>query len=266
MRLRVVLLGALGGGLGLLAESAAYGLGDVGHWIPDLIVGWTFIAGGLLGWWRRPGSGTGPLLAATGYAWFLGNFHGGLFGPIALFALHRGPLIHCVLSFPRWRLSSRLDQVTVAAGYVAASVTLVAVSNPATMVLGVLVIGAGVRAAFVSTGSVRRARAAVLPPAAGVGLLLVGESAAGPAVQAELRRRRRTRPLPRTPPPARTTDRPPRSRTTSNARSPRPSRERVRGCAREREQQARLLRIRRLAQASFRRLPPAHRGRCPPAG
>jgi signal transduction histidine kinase len=36
----------------------------VGHWIPDLIVGWTFIAGGLMGWWRRPGSGTGPLLAA----------------------------------------------------------------------------------------------------------------------------------------------------------------------------------------------------------
>jgi signal transduction histidine kinase len=57
-------------------------------------------------------------------------------------------------------------------------VTLVAVSNPATMVLGVLVIGAGVRAAFVSTGPVRRARAAALPPAAGVGLLLVGDSAA----------------------------------------------------------------------------------------
>ena len=38
------------------------------------------------------------------------------------------------------------------------------------------------------------------------------------------------------------------------------------GCTREREQQARLLRIRRLARASFRRLPPAHRGRCPPAG
>ena len=91
MRWRVLLLGALGGGLGLLAESTAYGLGDVGHWIPDLIVGWTFIAGGLAGWWRRSESGTGPLLAATGYAWFLGNFHGGLLGPIALFALHRGP-------------------------------------------------------------------------------------------------------------------------------------------------------------------------------
>jgi len=178
MRWRVLLLGALGVGLGLLAESAAYGLGDVGHWIPDLIVGWTFIAGGLAGWWRRPRSGTGPLLAATGYAWFLGNFHGGLLGPVALFALYRGPLIHCVLSFPRLRPSSWLDRATVVAGYVAATVTLVAVSNPATIVLGILVIGAGVRAAVVSTGPVRRARVAVLPPAVGVGLLLVGGSAA----------------------------------------------------------------------------------------
>jgi signal transduction histidine kinase len=178
MRWRVLLLGALGGGLGLLAESAAYGLGDVGHWIPDLIVGSTFIAGGLAGWWRRPGSGTGPLLAATGYAWFLGNFHGGLLGPIALFALHRGPLIHCVLSFPRWRPSSRLDRATVAAGYVAATMTPVAVNNPATIALGVLVTGAAARAAFASVGPARRARAAVLPAAAVVGLALAGGSAA----------------------------------------------------------------------------------------
>ncbi len=177
MRWRVLLLGALGG-LGLLAEAAAYGLGDVGHWIPDLVVGWTFIAGGLAGWWRRPGSGTGPLLVATGYAWFLGNFHGGLLGPIALFALHRGPLIHCVLSFPRWRPSSRLARAAVVAGYVAATVTPVAVSNPATIALGVLVIGAAVRAAFVSVGPARRARAAVLPAAAVVGLVLAGGSAA----------------------------------------------------------------------------------------
>jgi hypothetical protein len=178
MRWRVLLLGALGGSLGLLAESTAYGLGDVGHWIPDLIVGWTFIAGGLAGWWRRPESGTGPLLAATGYAWFLGNFHGGLLGPIALFALHRGPLIHCVLSFPRWRPSSRLDRATVVAGYVAATVTPVAVSNPATIALGVLVTGAAARAAFVSVGPARRARTAVLPAAAVVGLALAGGSAA----------------------------------------------------------------------------------------
>jgi DNA-binding CsgD family transcriptional regulator len=137
-----------------------------------------FVAGGLAGWWRRPGSGTGPLLAATGYAWFLGSFHGGVLGPIALFALHRGPLIHCVLSFPGWRPSRRLDRATVATGYVAAAVTPVAVSNPATIALGMLVMGAAVRAPFVSAGAARRARAAALPAAVAVGLVLVGESAA----------------------------------------------------------------------------------------
>src|SRR5262249_59656433 len=152
MRGRVLLLGTLGVGLGLLAESGAYGLGDVGHWVPDLIVGWTFIAGGLAGWWRRPGSGTGPLLAATGYAWFLGNFHGGLLGPIALFALHRGPLIHCVLSFPRWRPSSRLDRATVVAGYVAATVTPVAVRNPAAIPPRGVGGGGGAPAALPSLG------------------------------------------------------------------------------------------------------------------
>ena len=77
MRWRILTLGILGGTLGLVAEAAAYGLGDPGQWMPDLLVGWTFVAGGLAGWWRRPGSGTGPLLVATGYAWFLGSFHGG---------------------------------------------------------------------------------------------------------------------------------------------------------------------------------------------
>ena len=178
MRWRIVTLSILGVTLGLVAETAAYGLGDPGQWIPDLLVGWAFVAGGLTGWWRRPGSGTGPLLAATGYAWFLGSFHGGVLGPIALFALHRGPLIHCVLSFPGWRPSSRLDRATVAAGYVAAAVTPVAVSNPVTIALGVLVIGAAVRAVFVSAGAARRARVAALPAAVAVGLVLVGESAA----------------------------------------------------------------------------------------
>jgi signal transduction histidine kinase len=178
MRWRILTLSILGGTLGLVAETAADGLGDPGQWIPDLLVGWTFVAGGLAGWWRRPGSGTGPLLAATGYAWFLGSFHGGVLGPIALFALHRGPLIHCVLSFPSWRPSSRLDRTTVAAGYVAATVTPVAVSNPATIALGLLVIGAAVRAAFVSAGAARRARVAALPAAVAVGLVLVGESVA----------------------------------------------------------------------------------------
>ena len=56
--------------------------------------------------------------------------------------------------------------------------TPVAVSNPATIALGVLVTGAAARAAFVSVGPARRARTAVLPAAAVVGLALAGGSAA----------------------------------------------------------------------------------------
>ena len=60
----------------------------------------------------------------------------------------------------------------------AAALTPVAVSNPATIALGVLVMGAAVRAVFVSAGAARRARVAALPAAVAVGLVLVGESAA----------------------------------------------------------------------------------------
>ena len=77
MRWRIPTLGILGGTLGLVAEAAAYGLGDPGQWIPRSARGMDLRSGRLAGWWRRPGSGTGPLLAATGYASFLGGFHGG---------------------------------------------------------------------------------------------------------------------------------------------------------------------------------------------
>ena len=96
--------------LGLAAEWAAFGWDDPGQWIPDLAVGWSFIACGLVGRWRRPDSGTGPLMVAVGFTWFLGNFAAVEVPPVAWLAthvlyLHRGPLIHCVLSFPSGRLS-----------------------------------------------------------------------------------------------------------------------------------------------------------------
>ena len=57
------------------------------------------------GWSQRPESHSGPLMAATGFAWFAANFTTtGLsafdwFGDQALY-LHRGPLVHLVLSYP----------------------------------------------------------------------------------------------------------------------------------------------------------------------
>ena len=120
-RSALLLLGAAGVLLGFAAEWAAFDWDDPRHWIPDLAVGWSFIACGLAGRWRRPDSGTGPLMVAVGFTWFLGNFAAVDVPPIAWLAthalyLHRGPLIHCVLSFPSGRLSSGLDRAAAAVG------------------------------------------------------------------------------------------------------------------------------------------------------
>jgi hypothetical protein len=70
MRQRGLVLLA-GGVVGLAAEWVGFGWGDPRHWIPDLAVGWTFIGCGLVASRRRPASRTGPLMAATGFTWFL---------------------------------------------------------------------------------------------------------------------------------------------------------------------------------------------------
>jgi hypothetical protein len=55
-------------------------------------------------------------MAATGFAWTAGSF-----ADVALF-LHRGPLVHLLLGYPRGRLRSRLEQVVVGAVYVDAAI------------------------------------------------------------------------------------------------------------------------------------------------
>lgn len=67
----VLLVVVAGATLGL--APAADGGSPPGGWPLDLLVGGTFLAGGLVGHLRRPASWTGLLLAATGLAWFLGS-------------------------------------------------------------------------------------------------------------------------------------------------------------------------------------------------
>ena len=102
--------------VGVAAEWVAFGWADARDWLPDLAVGWTFIACGLVAWSRRPESRTGVLLTVTGFAWFVGNF----VGPLVY--LYRGPLFHCVLAYPNGRLRSRAARVAVAVGYAVALV------------------------------------------------------------------------------------------------------------------------------------------------
>src|SRR6185295_2050444 len=57
---------------------------------------------------RRPQSRVGVLMSLAGFTWFLGT----AFEP-ALF-LHRGPLVHLLLSYPTGRLPTRLARVVAA--------------------------------------------------------------------------------------------------------------------------------------------------------
>ena len=153
--------------VGLTAEWRLHGWADPDDWVPDLLTGWTMIGCGLAGWWRRPQSRSGALLVATGFAWFAPNF--AVTGVAALgwlsahaLYLHRGPLVHLVLTYPRGRLVRRLDVTAVAAGYAAATVTPVWGSQTATIVLAALLVAVAVRGYVCAAGRERRIRLAAL--------------------------------------------------------------------------------------------------------
>jgi signal transduction histidine kinase len=182
-RLALLLLGVAGVLVGLAGEAVAFGWDDPRHWVPDLAVGWSFIACGLVGRWRRPDSRTGSLMAAVGFTWFLWNFASVDVPTIAWLAthalyLHRGPLIHCVLAFPSGRLASGSDRATVAVGYVAATVTPIARNEIATILLGALVVAVAVRGYVGAIGAARRTRRLVVQAAIAVGIALSGDALA----------------------------------------------------------------------------------------
>jgi signal transduction histidine kinase len=158
--------------VGLAAERAAFGWGDVRHWVPDLAVGWTFAACGLLAWSRRPKSRTGPLLAATGFAWFAGNFAG------SLLYLHRGPLVHCLLAYPSGRLRSTLERIAVIAACAVAIVAPIGRSETATIVLAIVLVAVAFRGYDSAVGLGRRARLPALWAVALLGLVLAAGAVA----------------------------------------------------------------------------------------
>ena len=157
--------------LGVAAEWAAYDLEAVRDWLPDLAVGWTFLGCGLVAWSRRRESRTGLLLAATGLAWFAGNFAG------SLIYLHRGPLVHCVLAYPSGRLRSRVERATVSAGYLAALAPPVGRNETATIALAVLIVAVAARGYLPAVGRERRARVHAVQAASALGIVLAGVAA-----------------------------------------------------------------------------------------
>jgi signal transduction histidine kinase len=86
----------------------------------ELGVGSVLLAGGLVVWERVPGRTTGPLLAAAGLAWFAGELPTVGWPPIAaiaLVSLHRGLVIHAILSHATGRLEGAGARAVTVAVY-----------------------------------------------------------------------------------------------------------------------------------------------------
>jgi signal transduction histidine kinase len=177
------LLWPAGIALGLLSEWAQYRWREPAQWAPDLAVGWTFMACGLIVALRRRQSPSGGLLAATGFAWFIPNFAGvgpAFLGRVAadVLFLHRGPLFHMVLAYPSGRTSSRLTRRAVLAGYAAAILYPVWENDVAVIALATLLIAFTVHQYTRSVGPYRRAGRVALSAAIVLGFLLGGEAIA----------------------------------------------------------------------------------------
>jgi signal transduction histidine kinase len=152
----------------------------------DLAVGWTLIACGLITWTRRPQSRVGPLIAITGFAWFLGTFADSDIDAVAtvgfaLATLYLGPLSHAIVGYPSGRLSGWLSVVVVAACYVYAATVQLTRSTAVTIsvvtiVVVLIVLGTTIRGYRVAAGTNRQARVTAVVAAAAVALPLAGGS------------------------------------------------------------------------------------------
>lgn len=151
--------------IGLASERAAFGWDDFSGWIPDLVVGLVFIGCGVQAMARD--RGTAVLLAAAGFTWFLANFW------IDALFLHRGLLVHLVVTYPGWRARSRLEVVVVTVGYVAAVFVPVWRSEPTAIVLACVLVVVVARGFVVSAGRLRRARRTAFVAAAVLGAAVV---------------------------------------------------------------------------------------------
>src|SRR5262252_5143016 len=172
---------------GLVLGLGAEWLARSGQSLPaaaaDLAVGWALIASGLVGWSHRPQSRVGPLLALTGFAWFLGTLAGSRIGAVAalgaaLPVVHRGPLCHAIIGYPGGRPLSRLSMIVVAAVYVYATVVPLAGDDVVTIVVALAVLAATIWGYALAAGPDRRARVTAVAAAAVLAIPLAGGSVA----------------------------------------------------------------------------------------
>ncbi len=87
-----------------------------------LFVGWGFIGAGLFAWSRRPDSSIGPLMVATGFAWFVNlvtasNVPALFIGAAILSSVYFVTAIHMLLASPHGQRLAPGDRRIVVAGY-----------------------------------------------------------------------------------------------------------------------------------------------------
>lgn len=117
-RARLALLPA-GLAFALGAEAVRLAAGWPLDWvIPDLLPGLAFLVAGLVAWQRRPDNRIGPLMVATGFAWYIGTY-GASTDPLVGRAAsgfqgwYDGLLAWLVLAYPSGHLRSRAARIAV---------------------------------------------------------------------------------------------------------------------------------------------------------
>src|SRR5215813_4374756 len=156
--------------VGLAFGVAAEWAGRPQLMVFDAAAGFALLFLGLMAWSRRPGSRAGAVMAAAGFAWFLGT----LWAPAVFW--HRGPLAQLLVCYPDGRLSSRLQRVGVGVAYAYAVAGVVAGNSYLTIVFALGLTAVAVRRYVTAAGPGRRARLASLLAAAAFGLVLVTDA------------------------------------------------------------------------------------------
>jgi signal transduction histidine kinase len=149
-----LLIGAIP--LALVAEWLWYEADDLTLIVADGAVGLVLVTCGVVAWQRRGASRVGPLMILSGYTWFAGNLWA------QLLYLHRGPLVHLLLSYPTGRLRRPIARVTVVVAYVDAVIEPIASNDVLTLILAALVAAAALDVYLRSSGTARRAGAPAL--------------------------------------------------------------------------------------------------------
>lgn len=131
----------------------------------DALVAMAFGAAAI-GLWRLRLNAVAVLAAGTGAAWLLGDMGG------ALVFVHRGPLIHLLLAYPRGMPHRRATRIVVLAAYIDGVGYPLGGVDAVTVALALLAVAAALSGYLRSSGPMRRARLVPLLAMVGVGTVL----------------------------------------------------------------------------------------------